>query len=160
MYMYIYLYTQIYVYKLLHTTIFIAFADAIEQNATLTPQLEEALRELFTETDQHVPFCALAASTDFTMMSRVSADMNEFNARLGQQVRWDQVPIAHGESFRLEAELPGARDARLLNDLVWDPYEQVFSSYAGDATSTLMEGALCVYTYMYTYIYIYIFVYI
>ena len=120
--------------------VMLAFADAIEQNATQTPQLEEALRELFTEADQHVPLCALPASTDFTMMPRLAADLHQFNGLLTREVRWDQVPIAHGESFWLATELQAEREARLLHDLVWDPYEEEFSSYAGRPACVLMEG--------------------
>jgi len=119
----------------------LAFADAIEQNVTYTPQLEEALRDLFTETEHHVPFCPLAASKDFAMMSRVSTNFAEMNARLVQEVKWDHVPIYYGEGTRTPTETLADRDNRLLQDLVWDPYDHHVSEFLRPANCTLMEGS-------------------
>jgi len=117
-----------------------AFADAISQNKTNTPELDKALSELFVKTDSHVPFCEAAASKTFTMTPRTHETPEEYKKLVQQPVTWDNVPIMQGEAGVPPAEIGDVgRNARLMYNLVWDPYKGECG--AAKASSIVNEGA-------------------
>jgi len=118
-----------------------AFADAIESNKTHTDRLEKALCELFVDTPQHVPFCSEHASSFFKMDPRIFADEQHRAQRLSEDVKWDHVPLVHGNAGAPEMELLGDMRTRRMAAASWDPVTN--SAVAYSATDTDREGQRC-----------------
>ena len=109
--------------------VMLAFAEAIEKNLTHTQRLEDAICELFPDTANHVPFCSEIASSEFTMMPRIYESDQQLATRLTQEVRWDHVPLMHGEGSAPVRESLDDRYSRLQNEMVWDPFQDNYSPY-------------------------------
>jgi len=117
----------------------LAFADAIEKNLTHTQMLDDTICELFPDTTNHVPFCSEIASSEFTMLPRSCESQEQFATRLTQEVKWDHVPLMHGEGSAPLMERHESQELSLEDEMVWDPYQDNYSPY--NAGAIKMEGS-------------------
>ena len=115
-----------------------AFADAIEVNLTHTDQLEKALCELFVDTPDHVAFCSEPGSLNFKMDPRTFADDNQRAERLNTEMKWDHVPLVHGEAGAPLREAFNDMRIRRSAAFAWDPIQNKARKY--DPADTDREG--------------------
>ena len=108
-----------------------AFANAIQNNTTMTTELETILGHLFADRDQQVAFCGAQANEFMAFVPQTADSQVDYKKQLEQRVSWNVVPFCYEfESEQADAEDIATYNRRLQNVIVYDIHKR--SAKSGD----------------------------
>ena len=111
--------------------VMVAFADAIEANKTIMPDLERALTAVFQSGTSHFPFCPAKASTNIKVVPMAAHSEPDWLHQLRTPLAWREVPFSVDfsasrilrDTYAL-SETDADRDTRRIAVYLWDAHKK------------------------------------
>jgi len=98
-----------------------AFANAIQNNTTMTTELETILGHLFADRDEQVAFCGAQANEKMAFVPQTADSQMDYKKQLEQRVSWNEVPFCYDfESEKRDGEDVVDYTGRLQNVIIYD----------------------------------------